>query len=767
MTSQKNRRLSRFLRALFGAVTAATLAGSAFFLLLFLLVPLDPDQVARIDASPALYDSQGRLFHLRLSPNSEWQIPVPLAEMGKWLPLVAVGVEDGRFHSHFGVDPLALLRAVAQNLSAGRVVSGASTITSQLIRLSISERELPSTPTSPLRRPRTFRTKAREFIQALKLERVMSKEKILELYLNHAPFGGNIRGAQAAALLYFGKPASKLSPGEACLMIGMLKGPTLYRPDLRPEAALRRRDAVIRFLRDRGVLSPEEARRALLEDLPRRRYAPPLRAFHFAELVLEDKTAGDERGRVDTTLDLEIQTKLESLLRQALSELPADITLSAGVVDNRTARLVGWVGNARFGDGNRNAWVDCGRAPRSPGSLLKPFAYLSALDQGLLTASSLLADSSTAFSGRAPRNFDLSYRGAVSVRVALAESLNAPAVRVLRLAGPDRVLQLMRESGLAHLTRPSSYYGDSLILGGCEVTVMEALEACTALASSGRHRPLSCILSDSAREETRLASEAACWLLSDILDNRSQLTSFSRETLGTNWRVALKTGTSYGLRDAWSAAWTPDYTTVVWVGNPEGDPWPGLVGVKAAAPVAVRILRSVSTRAAWYDKPDGLVLRSVCSLSGRPPTAACTSTRLDWSIEGVSQTIPCNLHVIRQGRAALMWPAEFASRETPQEQIQKRASLVITSPIAEAVYVSAPLDLQQRIPMRTEGAIGRVWWYLDGTYIGSSLPNETFFHRVPDGHHTLGAVDEEGRSALTNVSVVTPGRKREAVDLLR
>ena len=766
------------LRACLFFLLAAVLSGIAAFALLYLLIPLDQEQVTRIEASPALYDARGRLFHLRLSSNSEWQIPIPLSEMGKWLPLVAVGVEDGRFYRHPGIDPLALLRATVQNIAARRVISGASTITSQLIRLSISERE-PSKressgrepsergPAVPARRARSLGTKVREFIQAMKLERVMTKEKILENYLNQAPFGGNIRGVQAASLLYFGKPALKLSPGEACLMIGMLKGPTLYRPDLRPEAARRRRDTVIRFLRDRGVLTSDTAQRALLEDLPHRRYAPPLRAFHFAELVLENGVAGNGDGRIDTTLDLKIQTKLESLLRQSLSDLPREITLSAGIVDNRTARLVGWVGNARFGDGSRNAWVDCGRAPRSPGSLLKPFAYLSAIDQGFLTASSLLADSSMAFSGRAPRNFDLSYRGAVSTRVALAESLNAPAVRVLRLAGPDRVLLLMRECGLAHLTQPATHYGDSLILGGCEVTVMEALEAYTALASLGRHRPLSLTPSPLPQEETRMASEAACWIVSDILDNRSRLTTFSRETLGQYWHVALKTGTSYGLRDAWSAAWTPDYTAVVWVGNPEGDPWPGLVGAKAAAPVAVKLLRTISPRSSWYGKPAGLGLRTVCALSGQPPTAACTSTRLDWSIEGVTQTTPCSLHVIRRGQPTLMLPAEFSSRETPQEQIQRRAVLSITSPIAEAVYTSAPLDLRQRIPMRAEGAVGRVWWYLDGIYIGSALPNETFFHRVPDGRHVVGAVDEEGRSAFTNVSVVTPGRKRGADILLR
>lgn len=759
-------RLGKLLRVAFVCLSAFLLVGCVTFAALWITIPLDSERVKRIEASPALYDVKGRLFHLRLSPDSEWQVPIPLSDMGKWLPLVAVGVEDGRFYRHPGIDPLALLRATAQNLAARRVVSGASTITSQLIRLSISERETTDAQL-PARRARSMGTKVREFIQAMKLERLMSKEKILEHYLNRAPFGGNIRGVQAAALIYFGKPAAKLSPGEACLLIGMLKGPTLYRPDTRPEAAKRRRDTVIRFLRDRGVLDAGEANRALLEELPRHRHAPPLRAFHFAELVLGGHAPQDENGRTDTTLDIEVQTKLESLLRQSLSDLPSEVTLAAGVVDNRTARLVGWVGNARFGDGNKNAWVDCGRAPRSPGSALKPFAYLSAIDQGLLTASTLLADSAMAFSGRAPRNFDLSYRGAVSVRVALAESLNAPAVRVLRLAGPERVLHLMRQSGLRHLTESVSHYGDSLILGGCEITVLEALEAYTTLASLGRHRPLALLASQASPHETRLASEAACWLLGDILDNRGQLTTLTREALGRSWHAALKTGTSYGLRDAWSGAWTPDYTTVVWVGNPEGDPWTGLVGAKVAAPVAVRILRAISPKSGWYDKPDGLILRPVCSLSGRPPTAACPARRLDWSIEGVSRTIPCDLHIIRKGKPSLMWPSELSSGETPPEQIQKKAALTITSPIPEAVYVTAPLDRRQRIPMRAEGAAGRIWWYLDGTYIGTSLPNETFFHSVPEGRHIIGATDEEGRSAVTNVSVVTPGRRQLESPLLR
>ncbi|NLL36827.1 MAG: penicillin-binding protein 1C [Fretibacterium sp.] len=751
--------MKRFLWGFFLFASALLLA----FALLWGLVPLSLEQVELVDRSPALYDSKGQLFHLRLSPDSEWLIPIPLSEMGRWLPIVAVAVEDGRFYQHPGVDLLAILRASFQNLTEQRVVSGASTISSQVVRLTVSERELLPGQSRWGRRPRTFSTKIREFIQALKLERLMSKEKILETYLNRAPFGGNLRGVQAASLVYFGKTASQLSPGEAALMIGMLKGPTLYRPDTRPEAARRRRDTVIRFLEDRGVFSHTEAQRALMEVLPHKKYSPPLSAYHFSEMVLDRPSS---KSGINTSLNLELQTKLEAILRSELETLPPDITIAAGVVDNRTAGLTAWVGNARFGSGVPGSWVDCGQGLRSPGSTLKPFAYLSAFDQGILTPPVLLGDSPLAFSGRAPRNFDLSYRGAVSVRVALADSLNAPAVRVLRLAAPERVLQLMREFGLRSLKENSSYYGDSLILGGCDVTLLQMLEAYTALASQGMHRPLA-LTQEEARENNllmsrQLASPEACWLVSDILDNRGRLSAFTRETLGQGWHVAFKTGTSYGLRDAWTAAWTPDYTVVVWVGNPDGSSWSELIGVRAAAPIAIRILRNFSPQSTWYSKPEGLTLQRVCSLSGLPPTAVCPSTRLDWGIEGVSRTVPCSLHVLRGGQKTVLWPSELSTRQTPQTQLKKRPTLSITSPIQEALYLLAPLARNRKIPMRAEGASERLWWFLNGIYVGSSLPNETFFHDLEDGTHLISVSDNEGRSDAVRVRVASPGKRTEA-----
>ncbi|MDR2175377.1 MAG: penicillin-binding protein 1C [Synergistaceae bacterium] len=761
-------------------LSLALLAGGAVF---FFWIPLPLDWVVNQEASPALFDRKGQLFHMRLSGTSEWSLPVPLAEMGRWLPRVAVAVEDKRFYSHPGVDPLALARALWQNAVSHRVVSGASTITSQLIRLSVTERGA-SGP-----RRRSLAVKAREFVQALKLERVMGKDAILEAYLNRAPFGGNIRGVQAASLIYFGKPAARISPGEACLLVGMLKGPSLYRPDRRPDAARRRRDFIIRFLEERGVFSREEARAALLEDLPSRWIQPPLRAFHFAEMVLDreipDRAAGarsSETGRVETTLDLEAQAKLEAILGRAAAAMPDAVTAAAGVVDNETGSLIAWVGNARFGKGGPNSWVDCGRALRSPGSALKPFAYLAAFEKGVLAPGSLLADSPLAFSGRAPRNFDLTYRGAVSARVALYDSLNAPAVRVLRMAGAENVLRLMRDFGLANLSEPASHYGDSLILGGCEVSILQMLEACAVLGSEGIHRRIALMKSDAERNRreggVRLVSAAAVWMVSDILDNRSRLSVFARETLGgSGWHAALKTGTSYGLRDAWAAAWTPAVTVVVWAGDPAGSSWPELVGAQAAAPAALSVLRALLSGPdrpgpAWYSIPEGLVLREVCTLSGRPPTAACLSTRLDWSIEGVTQSVPCDIHVLRGGRSALLWPPELAGNRSPAagtapssaalpSEVRRQPDIRFVSPVSGATYYLAPLAREQKIPLRAEGAQERIWWYLNGRFIGTSLPDETFFHSFPDGDHFLSVSDGDGRTAVTCFSVVSPGKRRD------
>ena len=701
---------------------------------LWLSVDITPERVTAVQnfGSPALYDTKGRLFHVRLSPASEWQIPVKLDEMGKWLPLVAVNAEDGRFFRHVGIDSLALLRAAFQDLSHGRVISGASTITTQVIRLAVSERE---------GRKRSVSTKIREFLMALKLERQLSKSKILECYLNLAPFGGNIRGVQAASLIYFGKTASQLSPGEACLLIGMLKGPTLYRPDTKPENAVKRRNQIISLMERKKVFDHNTAKRAYLEELPKRKFPVPSRAWLYSELLLSQNPSRSQR--FDTTLDIEVQTKLEAILKQSLMDFPSDVTLAAGIVDNKTASLAAWVGNTRFSF--LNNWVDCGLAPRSPGSTLKPFAYLTAIDAGILTPSTLLADTSSAFSGRAPRNFDLAYRGAVTARTALHESLNAPAVRVLRAAGSTRVLSMLRAAGLRHINQGAEYYGDSLILGGCDVTLLEELEAYTALASLGVHRPLKLLKESTQTDQTeeRIASPEACWLISDIL-------RYDRELLTPGLQISLKTGTSYGLRDAWACAWTPDFTVCVWAGKPDGSSWEGLVGARASAPVAARILRAITKKPARYERPDGLVARQVCSVSGKPPLALCPSTKLEWAINGVTQTVPCDIHRVKAGKTVTAMPEGFSP--------ESGRKLSIISPIPGASYFHAPLNNDRKIPLKAEGSKGRIFWYVDGNYVGTSEIGQTLFSEIADGEHLVSVADENGRSSAVKVKVLTPGK---------
>ncbi len=692
---------------------------TAILLTLICAVNIDTNRITEIYGSKSFYDVNGKLYHVRLSPKSEWQIPVKLSEMGKWLPLVAVKAEDGRFYGHIGIDVLSVMRAVLQNIARLETVSGASTITSQVIRLTYSENE---------GRKRTLSTKLYEFVRALRLEMILTKDEILEAYLNHAPFGGNIRGVQAASLIYFGKNAWQISPGEACMLIGMLKAPSLYRPDKNPQKALSRRNEIISLMERKKAFSHQTALRAKAEELPRKKYTLPSKAYHYTELVTSVNP--NHNARYDTSLNLELQAKLEGILGQSLEDLPEDITYSAGIAENVTGNIVSWVGNARFSYAGN--WVDCGKSLRSPGSTLKPFAYLCAVERGILTPSTMLYDTPYEFSGRAPRNFDLTYRGAVTARTALSMSLNAPAVRVLRLTGRDYVLTFLRETGYIHLTNNAEYYGDALILGGCEATLLDELEAYTALASGGIHRKLR-LLSEDITTSERIASTGAAWIISDILRSDGHK------------NFAVKTGTSYGLRDAWACAYTPEYTVCIWAGKEDGSSWPGLVGAEISLPVAVKILRAITSTSSWYERPHEVTVRKVCTLSGNPPTALCPSVRNDYAIPS-TRTTPCEFH-------------RTPSAKAPSTNAVTQSRLNITSPIPGAFYIASPLDTERKIPLSAEGTRGKISWYIDGKYAGTSEAGRTIYRNISDGEHKVSITDSNGRTTSTTVNIYTPASK--------
>ena len=816
----------RFCVVLTGVVLLLLAAGGIAAAFVWRAVPDPLQAVLHWPVSPVLLDREGTLIHARLSSKEEWCLPVPLSEMGDWLPKVLVAVEDRRFYDHSGVDMLALGRAAVQNALSGRVVSGASTITSQLVRL--------STP-----RYRNFSTKVLEFVGAWKLERALSKKEILEYYLNRAPFGGTIRGVEAASRMYFGKRAKELSLGEASLLVGLLKGPTAYRPDRNPKAALRRRQMIIRKVAEETDMPPDMAALALEEPLPVFRPAMPDQAWHFADLAFQTLPA--EGGVVRSTLDRRAQTELEHALRERLRDSTEDLTAAGVIVDNATASVIAYVGNARFDRSMGTHWVDCAQAPRSPGSTLKPFVYAAAMDAGQIIPATLLADTPLRLGGEAPRNFDRRYRGPVTVHTALADSLNAPAVRVLRMVGVYRALAGLRDAGFSYLNRNDNEYGDSLVLGAGEVSVLELARAYSALARLGEDRPLllrrtpgsagtaghsaplerygstpgrfggggSPSISSGTRPQMplgaaaplpsglamlprqlrasengalppprQLYSRAASWLVAEILKDPGRLPFLVQLVQAREQApVAFKTGTSFGLRDAWTAAYNPAHTVVVWFGRVGGGADPHLIGISFAAPAAIRVLRAINPDSGpgsdrergWYAMPEGVGSVRVCSLSGAAVSAWCPGSRVVRDVEAVRRTAPCAMHVLREGKTALVWPPEledFTQRRMAREDLSRSA--FITSPMPGARYMLTPGGARNPIALKAEGVAYPVHWYVNGEYLGGQEREDLPLYWQPvGGEHSISLLDAEDRETGTVLRATDLGaREKKLLPLL-
>ncbi len=711
--------------------------GMAFFPL-----PLDVAPFRTYVSSLALYDREGRILCLFRSPQDEWLLPVPLKEMGRWLPLLAVESEDQRFFEHHGVDVLALLRALWQNLSVRQVVSGASTITTQLVRL-----------VRP--RPRNLPTKVLEYVEALCLERKLTKEEILESYLNRVPLGGNIRGVEAASLYYFGKRAQHLSLAEAAALVSLFPAPERFRPDKNPQGFLARRNALLERLSKKGVIAQREYLLARSASIPTPLGFPRF-AYHAGQLLQKLTHASS----LSSTISLPLQAWLEKRLKETTATLPQDVTACALVVENTTGEILAYVGNARFGESSGAGFVDCVQAPRSPGSTLKPFVYARAFDRGFLVPSSLLADTPFGLSGNVPRNFDEAFRGPVSCRTALALSLNVPAVRVARTVSLRDALNLFRVLGFSYITKDESFYGDALVLGGCEVTPWELAGAYAVLARLGESVSLSLLASDPAHKKERVFSEGSAYMISDILADTLRFTS-----LRVSPRIplcAFKTGTSYGLRDAWAVAYNPRYTVLVWFGDPKGTPHDELVGIRLAAPLALRVMEYLMQgKRSWYKCPEDIEWHEVCAVSGKIASPLCTRTTLAPFLKGVSPLKVCDMHRMTPQSVVTFWPREIALffGET------SASSLSIVSPLSQRRYFLLPSSAVLRLPLRAEGGEGRVYWFVNGECRGQSTPGETLFVELPPGRYAIVASDEKGRGDTAVVTVERPSFARTKADL--
>jgi penicillin-binding protein 1C len=571
------------------AIGATALAGGYF-----LLPPPALDRSERLSLLVLARD--GSILRGFPSADGKWRLPTAASEVDPLYRRMLIATEDRRFEHHLGVDPLAAARAAAQLAVHGHVVSGASTLTMQAVRLLE-------------RRPRTLLAKLIESGEAVALERRLGKDSILGLYLTLAPFGGNLEGVRAASLAYFGKEPAHLTAAEAALLVAIPRSPERLRPDRHPEAAQLARDAVLRRMAEAEVISGETLAEAAAEPVPALRAALPFHAPHLARAL---RDSDPRQTVVRTTIAPLLQRQVEALLRREAASLEPQATLAALVVDNRERQVMAYVGNADFGSAARRGTIDMTRAVRSPGSALKPFIYAMAFDRLIVHPETILNDQPRHFGDYAPVDFDGNFRGEVTAREALQHSLNVPAVAVLERLGPSRFTATLVAAGIRlRLPQPTSEPGLAIALGGDGISLQDLTALYVALSHDGTVAPLQTRLDGPSGRATTIFGPAAAWYVNDILRAAPPPPGVLPAEVRRARQLAFKTGTSYGFRDAWAVGYDAEVTIAVWVGRPDGTPMPGITGRMTAAPVLFKIadlLGPASSKLGPKPAPEGALL---------------------------------------------------------------------------------------------------------------------------------------------------------------
>jgi penicillin-binding protein 1C len=551
-------------KAVIGSAVTLSVAIVAFAAWVVSLGSLPLDDARRVSTS--IVDRNGKLLRAYAMADGRWRLPVDARrDVDPTYLKLLLAFEDKRFYSHSGIDPLALSRAAFQLLTRGHIVSGGSTITMQLARLMEPRRE------------RSVYAKVRQMVRAIELERQLNKQQIFDLYLALAPFGGNLEGIRAASIAYLGKEPKRLSLAEAALLVALPQSPETRRLDRYPDTARAARDRVLTRMVDDGQVARDDAAQAQTVTVPKLRKPMPILAPHSSDQAIA--TVKDTQV-IRLTLDANLQRVLEALARdRALAQGP-NISVAIIAVDNETGDVLARVGSPDYFDERRAGQVDMTRAVRSPGSTLKPFIYGLAFEDGFVHPESLIDDRPIRFGSYAPENFDMTFQGTVAVRKALQLSLNVPAIALLDRVGSSRLSSRLKQAGTSLLLPKDEAPGLAMGLGGVGVTLADLAQLYAGLARLGSTKPLREIMNvKDDREPMRLMDQAAAWQVGNILIGTPPPEN------GAHNRIAFKTGTSYGYRDAWSVGFDGKITIGVWVGRPDGAPVPGLVGRIAAAPI--------------------------------------------------------------------------------------------------------------------------------------------------------------------------------------
>ncbi len=651
--------------------------------------------------SPLVLDANDRILRSFTVAPGIWRLPASVSDVDPLYLTMLLAYEDQRFNRHPGVDPLAAVRALGQWLRHGRIVSGASTLTMQAARLlEPHERDLPG--------------KLGEMLRALQLERRYSKAEILSFYLTLAPYGGNLEGIRAASLVWLGKEPSRLTAAEAALLVALPQAPSRVRPDRYPERARAARDKVLARMAQLSVLTERQVMEARQEPLPNQRHALPFLAPHLAGRLRADQP---EATIHRTLIDRDLQQTLETLIHQQHSTLEPHSSIALLVVANHHRQVLAYIGGSDFHDSRRAGQVDVIRAVRSPGSTLKPLIYGLGFDDLLIHPETLIEDVPTRFGDYSPTNFRNTYAGQLTVREALQQSLNIPAVAILEQVGPARVAARLRQAGLPlHWNTAHPQPGLPLALGGVGMTLEALVTLYASFAEGGQVQPLRFGPADPETPGHSLLSPTACWYLGEILrgspvpQNVAPSASTAQPRL-----IAHKTGTSYGFRDAWALGFDADYTVGVWVGRPDGSPSPGHYGRNTAAPLLFRVFN--------------LLPKPVNPLTAPPANTLRVVSR---------EQLPERLRYFRT---------------RPALETVNAPPLDITFPVTgTTVELPGKNDRLAELPLTAKGGIRPLRWLVNGQPLAvDPWRREAFWPPDGEGLARITVLDQAGQTASAEV----------------
>ncbi len=642
-----------------------------------------------VETSIEVLDRDGDLLRAYTVADGRWRLALPPDKVDADYIAMLLAYEDKRFYDHSGVDPRSMLRAVLQAASNGRVISGGSTLTMQVARL--------------LEEGTTGQVggKLRQMRVALALERRLTKDQILQLYLHLAPFGGNLEGARAASISYFGKEPLRLTPAEAALLVAIPQSPETRRPDRAADRAEAARNRVLARAVGEGVLDADEAEAALREVVPGLRLPFPAFAPHLADRALADNPALLTHS---LTIDRDLQAKLETLAVEAVADRGEQLQVAIVVADHASGQILASVGSAGYQADLRQGFVDMTQALRSPGSTLKPLVYALAFDEGLAHPETMIDDKPTSFGTYAPQNFDRMYRGTIRLREALQLSLNIPVVALTEALGPARLISAMEKAGMRPVF-PGDQPGLAIALGGVGVTLEDMVQLYATLARGGVVRPLTWRMDGDGAEGQRVVSAVAAWQVGDIL------AGLAPPPGAPSNRLAYKTGTSYGHRDAWAIGFDGTHVIGVWMGRADGTPVPGAFGADVAAPVLFQAFNRLKRK-----------------LDPQPPAPAATLL--------------------------------ISNAELPQPLQRFRSRSAAFEPAADAPAVAFPPDgaevelLPAGLKVKVTGGTAPFTWLADGVPVLVALEAREAMLALPGaGFVTLSVIDAEGRSARAQVRV--------------